>query len=178
VGHVTLSPDGRTLAYATPESIRLLDLVTEVEIGSSPSLSALSLAFSPDGTMLAANTHENAIFLWDVGTRKLRGKLEGVSRMPVSRTAFSIRWLSPRTVGTQHACCLPCLSQGGHYMLPPREPNYASQLDYSWNHLRFKAEYTFHESRVIMEFTKATIAYSQRCVDAIRKQANDSRRYR
>ena len=77
VGDVTLSPDGRTLAYVNRESIRLLDLATGEEIGSLPTSFALSLAFSPDGTMLASGTHENAIFLWDVGTRKLRGKLEG-----------------------------------------------------------------------------------------------------
>jgi len=77
VGDVTLSPDGRTLAYVTYESIRLLDVATGEEIGSLPCFPARSLAFSPDGTMLAAGTHENAIFLWDVGTRKLRGKLEG-----------------------------------------------------------------------------------------------------
>ena len=78
VGGVTLSPDGRTLAYVNLDSIRLLDLATGEETGSlATSEPALSLAFSPDGTMLAAGTYENAIFLWDVGTRKLRGKLEG-----------------------------------------------------------------------------------------------------
>jgi WD40 repeat protein len=77
VGNVTRSPDGRTLAYVNRDSIRLLDLATGEEIGSLPTGFALSLAFSPDGTILAAGTHENAIFLWDVGTRKLRGKLEG-----------------------------------------------------------------------------------------------------
>jgi hypothetical protein len=63
-------------------------------------------------------------------------------------------------------------------MLPSRKPNYASQLDYSWNDLRLKAEYTFHEARVIVEYTKATIAYSQRLLDEQRKQYHDNRRYR
>lgn len=61
-------------------------------------------------------------------------------------------------------------------MPPSRQPNYASQLDYSWNDLRLKAEYTMQEARVILEYTKATIAYSQRLLDDQRKQDNDSLR--
>ncbi|HLJ95308.1 MAG TPA: WD40 repeat domain-containing protein, partial [Gemmataceae bacterium] len=78
VGSVTLSPDSRTLAYVNLDSIRLVDPATGEESGSLPtSSSALCLAFSPDGTMLAAGAHENAVLLWDVGTRKLRAKLKG-----------------------------------------------------------------------------------------------------
>jgi hypothetical protein len=55
-------------------------------------------------------------------------------------------------------------------MPPSRKPNYVSQLDYSWNDLRLKAEYTMQEARVIMEYTKATIAYSQRLLDGLREQ--------
>jgi hypothetical protein len=55
-------------------------------------------------------------------------------------------------------------------MLPSHTPNYASQLDYSWNDLRLKAEYVMQDARVIMEYTKATITYSQRLLDDQRKQ--------
>src|SRR5262249_3948533 len=68
VGVLTPSPAGRTLAYVNRKSIRLLDGATGEEIGSLPTRFALSLAFSPDGTMRAAGTHENAIFIWDVGS--------------------------------------------------------------------------------------------------------------
>jgi hypothetical protein len=55
---------------------------------------------------------------------------------------------------------------------------YASQLDYSWNDLKLKAEYAMQQARVIMGYTKATIAHSQRLPDGQRKQDHDNRRYR
>jgi RNA polymerase sigma factor (sigma-70 family) len=77
-GNVTLSPDGRTLGY-TAKDIVLWDLVAGEELGTLPGLryGLLSLAFSPDGKTLAAGSYENAIYLWDVGGRKLLRRLEG-----------------------------------------------------------------------------------------------------
>jgi RNA polymerase sigma factor (sigma-70 family) len=77
-GNVTLSPDGRTMAY-TAKDLVLWDLAAGRELGTLPGhhYGFLSLAFSPDGKTLAAGSHENAIYLWDVGGRKLLRRLEG-----------------------------------------------------------------------------------------------------
>jgi WD40 repeat protein len=75
----TLSPDGRTLAYAQ-DGIRFWDMAAGRETGGLPSVSNhnTSPTFSPDGKTLVslgnnvdtANIH-NVLNLWEVGSRKL-----------------------------------------------------------------------------------------------------------
>jgi WD40 repeat protein len=54
-----------------------MDRATGLELGALPCSWVLSLAFSPDGKTLASGVVENAIFLWDVGDRRLVRKLDG-----------------------------------------------------------------------------------------------------
>lgn len=95
---VQLSPDGQRLAVATPSSIQLWNVLTGQKIQTlvnhpatsqaAPPQNALNLAFSPDGTLLAATDSDCSIKLWnaDRGYRiiTLRGH-----RRDVRAIAFS-----------------------------------------------------------------------------------------
>jgi WD40 repeat protein len=76
-GAVALSPDGRILAGTTAESVRAAEVVHLWDVGdpSRPRelvlpegrrLGVASLAFSPDGRLLALGRDSGAIDLWDV----------------------------------------------------------------------------------------------------------------
>jgi RNA polymerase sigma factor (sigma-70 family) len=67
----TLSPDGRTLAYAQ-DGIRFWDMAAGRETGGLPSESNhnTSPTFSPDGKTLVS-LGDNVLNLWEVGSRKL-----------------------------------------------------------------------------------------------------------
>jgi WD40 repeat protein len=89
-GVIALSPDGKTLAGATPgdaslpegkkqdTSIHLWDVVTGKERPrlTGPWDSVTALAFSPDGTMLAGVDAESRVLVWEWVTGKLRGQVE------------------------------------------------------------------------------------------------------
>ena len=68
------SPDGAMLAYALRNNVKLWDVATQNNIDTLEGHSegvlslVLSLAFSPDGTMLASGTYGGSIKLWDVAT--------------------------------------------------------------------------------------------------------------
>ena len=73
-----VSPDGRTVAVGY-DSIRLLDAATGKlvrTIERRPSNSLHSLAFSPDGTLLAAED-KYEVSLWEVATGRLVRRMEG-----------------------------------------------------------------------------------------------------
>ena len=74
MGRAVLSADGRTLAYQADDSIRLQDLGLAREVGRLPS-QHLTLAFSPDGKVLAGGTAINRINLWDVEHGRLLRRL-------------------------------------------------------------------------------------------------------
>jgi WD40 repeat protein len=71
---VAISPDGKTLAFGLDKVVRLIDLATgkqQAEL-TSPRWSAddtvYTLAFSPDGNVLACGTEQGTLVLWDVAT--------------------------------------------------------------------------------------------------------------
>jgi WD40 repeat protein len=75
VSAVALAADGTTLAVASGDSIRLADLKTgrELRRWPCPARGASVLAFSPDGTVLAAVGAQGPVRLWECASgRKLR----------------------------------------------------------------------------------------------------------
>lgn len=103
---MAFSPDGKTLAsgsqdntvsiwnVATGKEFFSLDASGYIEIGrSGESYDVNSVAFSPDGTMVAAGTSYDKIWVWNAATGKKRRELQGVGRWEgydyVSAVAFS-----------------------------------------------------------------------------------------
>jgi WD40 repeat protein len=88
---LAFSPDGKTLATATPSQIRFWDPVTGAERGpplAGPDDAIFCIAFSPDGRLLASSSRgDNALLLWDLTTRQRFGLVKGSNA--VSGVAFS-----------------------------------------------------------------------------------------
>ena len=90
---ILFSPDRTIIAFASREegSVILWNakencLLTILE--GYDSIGGHSLAFSPDGLLLAFSTHENALSLWDIENNRLLLSLEGHFE-PVLSLAFS-----------------------------------------------------------------------------------------
>ena len=82
------SPDGKTLASVGSERV-LWDVRTRQPLGPPViSHAALSVAFSPDGAVLASGTMDNTVRLWDAKTGRPLGLLTGHTGW-VSSVAFS-----------------------------------------------------------------------------------------
>ena len=83
---VAISPEGATLASGSRDgTVRLWDTKTLEEIAtlemSGRKNQITSLAFSPDGSLLAVGVLERGVIaLWDVASRRLAGTLEGHTR--------------------------------------------------------------------------------------------------
>ncbi len=92
VGTVALAPDGRRVASAHNGNIRIWDPRTGEELhrvtGPRNLMGQIALAFSPDGTTLAASGHGNLLNLWDTTTWAPPRLIEGFAA-PVNDADFS-----------------------------------------------------------------------------------------
>ncbi len=89
---MAFNPDGRTLAAASWQAIRLWDIRTRKPLGRPLHASksrVRSVAFSPDGSILAAGSDDGAIRLWDARTHNLLGTPLTGHTGGVSSVAFS-----------------------------------------------------------------------------------------
>ena len=90
IEQVTWSPDSTTLAVASSVGIYLYDAKTwTAPRFIDTNLWINSIAFSPDGGMIAAGTNDNTVQIWEVRTSKLVRALEGHTA-GVTSVAFSL----------------------------------------------------------------------------------------
>lgn len=74
---VSFSPDSRTLAFTPPDYVTKMDINNRFKIDIISWSRCQSISFSPDGRMLAGGGTNGEVYLWDVGTGRLRKTLEG-----------------------------------------------------------------------------------------------------
>ena len=74
VAALAFSPDGKTVATGSLDSVRLWDVATRRQVGSEfTGLTGVvaSLVFSSDGKKLLAASLDNSVRLWDVASHQL-----------------------------------------------------------------------------------------------------------
>jgi RNA polymerase sigma-70 factor (subfamily 1) len=137
------SPDGTILAaYQLPsKQVRLLHTRT----GETTILAAAestSVAFSPDGAVLATGRADGQIRLWDTATGQLRGELVG-HRMPVHSLTFSPDGKVLASGGEDGTVRLWHLASGReHFTLPARPGGSVRMLAFAPDGHLLAAAYT------------------------------------
>jgi WD40 repeat protein len=76
---VALSPDAKIVAIGSANTVQLRDVQTNAELHrlTGHTSGVVSLAFSPDGKLLASGSYDTTVRLWDVQKGKLLYKLKG-----------------------------------------------------------------------------------------------------
>jgi WD40 repeat protein len=76
IGCLTVSRDGKLLAIGSPTGVTVRDRESGRKVAELPTLRpVLSLAFSPDGTLLAAAEQEGMVRVWDVASGQEKSSL-------------------------------------------------------------------------------------------------------
>jgi WD40 repeat protein len=76
---ISFSPDGKLLASASSQNIRLWDMMSKKEIGQlrGHTKDVTAIAFSPDGEILASGSGDQTILLWNTTTQQQIERLKG-----------------------------------------------------------------------------------------------------
>jgi WD40 repeat protein len=71
-GAIAISPDGKRLAAAGLQAVRMWDVATGQELWHSPDLThrPTSLDFSPDGTLLVSGHEDTTMLIWAIAATK------------------------------------------------------------------------------------------------------------
>ena len=102
---LAFSPDGKILAVSRGTGVRLVDAATGKElvgtknaaIATGAKRNVVALAFSPDGTSLAAVAEDDMVYLVDVTSHKLRQKLTLPGTADDSRLR-DVAWVDGKTL--------------------------------------------------------------------------------
>ena len=86
---LAFSPDGTTLAVSGSKGVTLRNPVTGEVLSSLIHSSMQSIAFSPNGKVLAGGDANGAIVLWNMETRRLLGQIFMGHTHPVFSVAIS-----------------------------------------------------------------------------------------
>lgn len=95
LNHLTLSPDGQTLAAASATGLSLYAADTLAPVQSMDTgIGIHALAFSPDGRFLASDS-QLGVLVWDTGTGQVVQEMGGERPRPGQCGFFFTRWPAP-----------------------------------------------------------------------------------